>query len=194
MNEKHKLKDLPRDERGRIIPFSTEKHHYTPLLPGSPIGIKRWQVYEQLKVSLAFGRKFKDIYDELANTENVLVANKPSEQRCKEALLLINSQRQGILKFSEERYNTAFYIATLLILREDEDIKEWNIEFANEKIADWQEAGYNEQDFFLFALSGVNGFKERFKSMQEEQEALKGKLWGYGGSTMTEGESLLKKK
>lgn len=51
------------------------------------------------------------------------------------------------------RYPAAYYLCTLFIIREGEDLQEWNFEAANKKIDDWVAANIRAVDFFGLALA-----------------------------------------
>ncbi|MDB4433154.1 hypothetical protein N9166_00260 [bacterium] len=51
------------------------------------------------------------------------------------------------------RYPAAYYICTLFIIREGEDLNSWNFEAADEKINDWVKENYRAVDFFGLALA-----------------------------------------
>jgi hypothetical protein len=51
------------------------------------------------------------------------------------------------------RYPAAYYICTLFIIREGEDLSTWSFELADEKIDDWVKENLNAVDFFGLALA-----------------------------------------
>ena len=51
------------------------------------------------------------------------------------------------------RYPAAYYICTLFIIKEGEDLSKWNFESADEKINDWTEANLKAVDFLGLALA-----------------------------------------
>lgn len=51
------------------------------------------------------------------------------------------------------RYPAAYYICTLFIIREGEDLSTWNFDLADEKIDDWVKENLNAVDFFGLALA-----------------------------------------
>lgn len=162
------LIQLERDADGNLLPFKTKNHKYTPIQAGSPIGINRWTQYEKLRVILGTGHDFISITDTLRDVEKMLAADKPFDEIRLEAILLINSLRRGVVDLSKARFNKAFYMATLFILRDGDDLKEWTVEKAEDYIEDWQAAGVNEEDLFFFALGRVAGFKERYREMRDQ--------------------------
>ena len=51
------------------------------------------------------------------------------------------------------RYPAAYYICTLFIIKENEDLAAWSFEDADEKINDWTTANIRAVDFFGLALA-----------------------------------------
>lgn len=49
------------------------------------------------------------------------------------------------------RYPMAYYLCTLFIIKEGEDLAEWSFESANEKIDDWVKENISSVDFFGIA-------------------------------------------
>lgn len=182
------IKNLPKDEAGIVTNFTANGKKYTVLKPGNPIGIKRWSMYEKLRFSLGVGRTFKDLAEVLETVELTIAADGDFATQRRDAILLLNSLRKAVIETSEERYNIAFYICTLFMVREGENLADWDEMEADDKISDWQKEGYSEQDFFFFALLGVEGFKAVFKKQQKKVRELEAELLGfskYGTATTT---------
>ena len=51
------------------------------------------------------------------------------------------------------RYPSAYYICTLFITRENEDLSKWDFELADKKIDDWVAENIRAVDFFGLALA-----------------------------------------
>lgn len=51
------------------------------------------------------------------------------------------------------RYPAAYYLCTLFIIAEGEDLQSWSFESANKKIDDWVQANIRSVDFFGLALA-----------------------------------------
>jgi hypothetical protein len=51
------------------------------------------------------------------------------------------------------RYPAAYYICTLFIIREGEDLNAWSFDQADEKINDWTAENIRAVDFFGLALA-----------------------------------------
>ncbi len=176
------IKNLPKNEAGIVTDFKADGKKYTVLKPGDPIGIKRWSMYEKLRFSLGVGRTFKDLAEVLETIELTIAGNGDFATQRRDAILLINSLRKAVIETSEERYNIAFYICTLFMIRDGENLADWNEREADDKISDWVKEGYSEQDFFFFALLGVEGFKAVFKAQQKKVRELEAELLGFSKS------------
>jgi hypothetical protein len=82
-------------------------------------------------------------------------------------VLQLDAMKKGVVNSTQERNNIALMLCTLFIVREDEDLTTWNEEEANDKVKDWNKAGYDVNDFLLLALSSVQGFSAAFNAISE---------------------------
>lgn len=164
-------KPLPRDpDTGKIArTFIANGNVYTRLTVEEGVGITRWTHMDKSKVTIAFARTFQQIYDWIAKGINI--ANGPITT-LGELRTVINTHFRplldGIMELGEERFSTAFWMCTLFIVKEGEDIRRWVPEEQEQKIKDWAEEGYSENDFFLLCIAFVKGFKERYQERLEE--------------------------
>lgn len=184
-----KIRQLEKDQNGIILPFETSKGKYFVIQPGAPIGIQRWTEYERLKIVLGTGKSFSALIETIGNIEKLLGSDKPLADVRVEAILTLNSLRRGLVEMSKERYNQALYLATIFIYREGDDPLTWDFDRATEYIRDWAAEGLSEQDFFAFALSTVNGFREQLSKIQAEIRREEARLSGIG-SPMGQGEKV----
>jgi len=58
------------------------------------------------------------------------------------------------------RYPAAYYLCTLFIIKEGEDLGAWNFDLANEKIEDWTKENIRAVDFFGLALASSKECQE----------------------------------
>jgi hypothetical protein len=159
--------NLERLPDGGLAPFRTKKHTYTPLRPGSPIGVARWTEYERLNIMFGFGRTFQQIHEALTNIQTALSSDRPLAEVRADCIVAVASIKKGILDESKERYNLAFYLCTIFIQQDDEDMKTWTHERATAIIKDWEQEGVNEQDLFFFALSASSGLSHAVRLERE---------------------------
>lgn len=185
--ETKEIRNLPKDQSGVLLPFTTKKGKYNVIRPGDPIGIQRWTEYEKLKIVMGTGKTFTALIETLEKVEKMLGADKPFADIRVEAILTVNGMRRGIIELSRERYNQALYLASIFIWREGDDPLTWDINRATEYIEDWAGEGLNEQDFFSFALATVSGFNEIFKRLSRETAAQADALSGISTFHQTAG-------
>lgn len=85
--------------------------------------------------------------------------------------LMIKEHRDRLLMVNRARYALNFLFCTLFIVRDGEDLSEWNEDEQQLKIDDWNKE-YNENDFLELGLSMVSGFakilKERSQQLQPQ--------------------------
>ncbi len=68
------------------------------------------------------------------------------------------------LKNMQEKGDPAFWICTLFIVREDEDMTTWNPELAQEKIEDWNKGMIDPAFFLGFALITIKDSLESYNA------------------------------
>lgn len=179
MSDKFKeITHLKKDGNGALTyePFTANGNKYRFIKPGDPIGIKKWTMYEQLKVVVGTGKTFAEIATYLKDHKTLLGADKPFAEIRVEAILETDSLQKSIVEMSKERYNQAFYLCSIFIYKDGSDPYEWDFEKAGEMIADWEAERISEVDMFFFASLLIPGFRAIFKELQEEAERQTAKL------------------
>lgn len=175
---KYGAKALPRDAQERILPrFRANGQDYIILSAETGIGIERYTQFEKMSVALGY-HSFAKLAEQIDEALRMVNEDADFAQRRIDLTLHLSSVRRGISEMSEARYNIAFYICTLFIIRPDEKVDTYSPELAEEKIADWNAEGISERDFFFLALSGLKGFVETWLSMKKEVERQNAKLLG----------------
>ena len=163
---------LQKDDSGNLLPFETPKHKYTPIRIGTPMGLQRWSVYRNMESVVGFGKTFASIADALELIEKDMVSAKPPEDRIHRAILGINSLRRGIVEASKERFDQAFYMATIFIAEDsDPNPLQWSMEKAQKIVEDWAESGVDETEMLFFCLSTVSGFTRHYQKVKAEIQA-----------------------
>ena len=179
--------DLPKDQNGLLLPFSTPKHSYTPIRIGTPIGVRRWTEQEKLQVVLGTGQTFAALSEGLQNLTTIAASERPFAEIRAEMIVLLTSMRRGIANLGNARYNQALYMATIFIIQDgDPNPLHWDLEKAEKIVKDWEEAGVNEQDLFFFAIDTVRGWKKFFQSAKAELDSQEDVLLGISGLKKTE--------
>lgn len=158
------IKGLPRDPNtGKILNvFNANGHKYYILTGKDAFPVSRFVNYAQLSAQFMAGATMTNAYAQLQKTGQML--DDVAMQRgttFSDIAVHIRAQMKELEGLSEARYHTGFYIASLFIIREGEDITKWTFAEADEKIADWAAEKYSGDDFFglaahyLAAFSGI---------------------------------------
>ncbi len=169
-------KSLPKGADGLLTDFSTSRHRYKVMRPGEPLGIQRFTEYEKLQSVFGFGQSFAGILEVFGGLEKLLGADRPFSEIRTEAILLCNSAKRGIVDQSRARFNKALYLATIFVVRDDDDPLKWDERLAEEYIEDWAAEGLSEIDFFTLSASAVSGFKEAFNKISADVRAQEERL------------------
>jgi hypothetical protein len=186
MSEFKNIALLDRDGNGSLAyaPFTANGVKYKFIKPGDPIGIKKWTMYEQLKVVVGTGKTFGEIATYLKDHKALLGADRPFADIRVEAILETDSLQKSIVEMSKERYNQAFYLCSIFIYRDGSDPYAWDFETAGQMIEDWETERISEIDMFFFASLLIPGFRQIFKELQEEGERQTERLLAVSGLKM----------
>lgn len=176
------IKKLETDASGVLMPFRTENHKYNVIRPGEAMGISRWTEYTKLSIVLGTGKTLAAIIGAFEEIERLAAEEKPYNELRRDIILLANSNRRAIVEMSKARYDYGLYQASLFIVREGDEGKDWNIDLANEYIEDWKKAGISEQDLFFFATATVSGLKMQVAKLRAELNRQTGELSVITGS------------
>lgn len=138
--------------------FVANGHRYTIRKPGEAFTIERWNAYEKLSILYRFKNtpeSVKEALQECHKTLNSLVIGANPQKTVLDVVYTLTS----IIDAINERKSSASYylqICTLFIVRDGENLAEWNEGMAEEKINDWQSEGLLMQDFFGLAVRSLN--------------------------------------
>lgn len=180
MSEYKEIKPLEKDANGALTyaAFVANGVTYKFIKPGDPIGIRKWTIYEQMKVVVGTGKTFGEIATYFKDHKTLLGADKPFAEIRVEAILATDSMQKAIVEMSKDRYNHAFYLCSIFIYAEGSDPYEWDMETATQMITNWREERISEIDLFFFASLLIPGFRQTFKELQEEAERQTARLLG----------------
>lgn len=143
------------------------------------LSVERWRHFEDLQALVGFGRSFDDIFQNVKKAYEAL--QKP---KIADASVILHNILTGVKEKLDQRHHPALLICALFINHEEEDQKVYNEEAMKLKIADWQEEGYDINDFFQLAWNLVPSFIENYKDVlqntsnptkEEESKVLKDK-------------------
>ena len=160
---------LEKDAAGNILPFSTKKHRYIPLTPGSPMGMRRYAEYQKISTLVGLDFSFEGMLKAFEYIETTIVEDKPFAQTRREVWLYCNSIRQKIIDTGSSRTEKAFVMATLFFIREGESPADWSSEWAEDVVNDWKDAGVSEEDILFFCLARVQGLTSALNAIRNEQ-------------------------
>ena len=131
--------------------FEAGGNKYFVRSPDDGIGLLRYTKLKQFFSKVGFDASYPD---QMANLNKIVeYANKlgSKEQDLSEMFRAIDNMREAI-KRSDRQWDFSFMAATLFIVRKGEDLTAWNEQEAEEKIKDWNKAGWHEYDFFLLVI------------------------------------------
>lgn len=153
---KEDCKKLPKKDSGGFAPyFEANGRKYKIRSASEGIPIKRWTAYEKLNLMFGYNATIDKLYQNQQLTKGML--NDILLQRAESSYSVIDviqhqdSILAGLIDFSKARVNKAFYLCTIFIVQEGEDIHNWDSDLAEQKIDDWIKEGFDSTDFFLLA-------------------------------------------
>lgn len=187
------IRKLETGPDGVILPFSTKKHKYNIIRPGEPMGISRWTEYTKLSIVLGTGKTLSAVVEAFEEIEKTAAQDRPFPEVRRDIILLANSNRRAILELSKARFDYGLYQASLFIVREGDEGKDWSIDMANEYIEDWKSDGISEQDLFFFATETAVGLKRQVRKLQEEVQRQTGELSAISGPVAPDTETFLRR-
>lgn len=165
---KDPIKGIVDTETGKYkTPFTANgvKYHIRSVREG--LGFTRYKLLKQMLSVVGFNATFAEqvqSFDRLTKAANSLVTKEP---RMDELFREIENFKQAISK-ADRTWDYSFYAATLFIVREGEDLTEWNESMANEKIADWQKEGLHEHDFFFLVMFMASQLAEWWNELPKQ--------------------------
>ena len=121
------------------------------------LSVERWRHFEDLQALVGFGRSFQEVFDNVKKAYEAL-----QHPKIADASVVLHNLLVGIKEKLDRRHNPALLICALFINADDEDQKVYDEEAMNRKIEDWQEEGYDVNDFFHLAWNLVPSFIEAF--------------------------------
>lgn len=162
-------KQLPRDASGQIKrEFKANGHKYIILTPKEAFTPHRHNWLEKLTNEWIFGCSPEDF----AGKCNGIGARMMQDGHDPQGRYFITTQlyslQAGMLNRSKQKYARSLYMAALFINRKGEDIRNWTMEAAKEKIEDWNNEGYTADDFFLLSTQLLTPITERLKKDLKE--------------------------
>jgi hypothetical protein len=165
---KDPIKGIVDTQTGKYkTPFTANgvKYHIRSVREG--LGFTRYKLLKQMLSVVGFNATFAEqmqAFDRLVKAANSLVSKEP---KLDELFKEIENLRQAVNK-TDRTWDYSFYAATLFIVREGEDLNDWNESMANEKIADWQAEGLHEHDFFFLVMFTASQLTEWWNDLPKQ--------------------------
>lgn len=139
--------------------FEANGKKYIIMPPDLVFNIERQVHYSNIELAFALNQtpiEIKQKFLEFYQTQMRMI--RPPQGTTHESLVqkLWEDSYNNLQSFKgslTSRYPAAYYICTLFIIREGEDLAAWSFELADEKINDWCKANLRAADFFGIALS-----------------------------------------
>lgn len=154
-----------------VSQFDTKEHRYYIRTAEQGVGMRR---YVELKKGLSMVGFNVSLPEQLAGLRrikeaaNTLVTPKP---RLDNLFAEIQNQEMG-LSAGNRKWDYSYFVCTLFIVREDEDLTKWDESLAEQKIEDWAESNIHEQDFFLLSMLYQARLNEWWKELQAKSDLL----------------------
>lgn len=166
------LKTILNEDGTPVRTFQANGVTYKVRTLSEGIGVKRYSLFRKAQAILGMGATFENLVNNLAQAEKFYNSIATKNPQLLDLGIILNNMKRGIVESSKERYDFAFWLCTLFIVREGEDLTQWVEADQEEKIKDWNAEGINEQDFLALALSTLTGFistYKRFTAQLKEQ-------------------------
>ena len=151
------ISKLPRTPEGGLQrTFEANGNTYKIRSADEGVSILRWSAYEKLALMLGYNATLQQIHDNQKKAVDMLnkillAAGGGCQYTPIDVIQHLQAQTESLKKFAVERYNKAMLLCTIFIVKDSEDLHQWNQAEAQEKIEDWIAEGLDVADFFLLA-------------------------------------------
>lgn len=141
--------------------FETVRHKYKFL---TEISIDRFIVYQKHEPEFTFGLTWDTIYDKMIEIYNHL-----NRSRLMDAGIIVKEilDNVGTNKAKAYQYDGMLMLATIFIVREDEDIEIFSYDVAKQKIDDWKGAGIDYSSFFSFVANCTRNYITKLEEISQ---------------------------
>lgn len=123
----------------------------------SSLSIDRLKVKQKFDAAFAYGGDFKQVFTSVNRAFKLL-----NERKDADAAVELYRLTEGLVNVDEGEIG-AFRICTLFWNTPDEDIRYYNKEVMDRKIADWNAEGIDAAFFLKSAMLSITGFIESYK-------------------------------
>ena len=164
-------KKLPRHEETgeRQNYFTAQGKTYYIFTEKDVFPMARWGYFRKFAFTFMANADFSNSYiawDKMLSLCNDFAIGK---SKYSELILNCEANKEEIKNLSEMRYDTALYLITLFIVTDGENVVEWTVAQAEEKIEAWKAEGYGIEDFFLLATAFITRYNEKLLMLLEQE-------------------------
>lgn len=170
--EKMKVLNKPKHIiKNGILPttFEANGKKYLVAPPEKVFNLNRKAFFDVLEIAFALNRtpqQIADAFVTIYSNQLALSSNtnpndwmKLQDKNLRDCMNFMDSMKEDEYK----RLPKAYFLCTLFIIREGEDLNIWSPTLAHEKIDDWLEENINAFDFFAIALHSSKNCQEIMK-------------------------------
>lgn len=118
------------------------------------LNITRYREYERLQVIAGFGAEYTTLFNGMKKAYAELNTMKAAD-----ASVTLYNLMEGVTRKINKHNSPVLLMCSLFINTADEDLTKWSEPAANEKIADWEAAGFDMQGFFHLYLRWAQTFE-----------------------------------
>lgn len=153
MQQYEGLKHIVDYRTGRWVPSfqGASGTWYRVLTPDQGIGLKRYTELMKRMPAIGFDNSFGKLAEYANGALSAANTVGTKEQKLSDLFMCLTNISEGIRR-TDRNWQMAFIVATLFIVRKDEDLSKWSFEDAQEKIEDWNKSNIHEQDFFFLVM------------------------------------------
>lgn len=126
----------------------------------------RYQKFEQMGISFAFGSTFGDIFQSFQKIYQAATSGNDILKAVNVAQEVSYNQMHAIKRNDENYKPHILWFCTIFCNYEDEDRTTWSEDVARQKIADWERSSVPIQDFFLLASNALQEFQNAYNYLQ----------------------------
>lgn len=165
------LVKLPRDEQGNIKRnFEANGHKYIIRKASEVLTLRRNTELNRMGLVAATGLTFAELINKTQQSTKAIIEIELNENftLSKMKPILINQGiEEALVRLSKENYDAILLYCTIFIVRENEDIRYWDYETQIEKVNDWNEGGFDVNDFFILAVCTIPNMLNQWNLTQE---------------------------
>ena len=141
-------KFLPRDSQGNFTDFVANGKKYYVYDFRNYIPPKRYLAIEKWELIAKSGYSYQELIDEINYAKESNRNTLKSLESVIETELILNSIITNVQNKSEAKFFAKYMLACVYLIREDENIMDWDEDFQNKKIDDLIAENFDARSFF----------------------------------------------